>query len=302
MSRFSKMASVAAFMMTCLAGTTLRPLQAKDMGPDLSFDFRAMISEHLELINSGQAAKAAEFLCDHSHVGNIGNTGFYEELKKAFSGIYGSSGKFEAYEVFGYKQISPRSVSIDVLVHYEHRVMYFRYGLENKDNKWGHQSFSYTDKLDEIEREVPFQRLADSESVKTQSVDDPKLGFDFRGLLNEHLKLINAGEAEKAANLILKRTKQGELAVDRIFDFLKTKFGLFHETLGKYSGSEISGYKQVSQRCVYLYVINHYEKAMVQITYGFVYRNGEWKLLHINFTDNGQEMSRNVPFVRLMDK
>src|ERR1700677_5078883 len=118
MSRISRIALVVTALALCLGTAASQSTAPKGEGgnaPDLGFDYRALINEHQSLLNSGQAEKAADFIFAKGKQGKAGNPALAEELKKKFSGIYGTCGKHDGFEIFGYKQISPRCCVVYVM-------------------------------------------------------------------------------------------------------------------------------------------------------------------------------------------
>ncbi len=130
----------------------------------------------------------------------------------------------------------------------------------------------------------------------------PDLGFDYRTLIKDHQTLINTGAAEKAAEFLAAKTKQGKAANQALSEALTKKFSLIYGGSGKQDGVEFMGYRQISPRCIVFYVVGHYENSLIQFSYGFERWKGEWKLHHFGMVDDMGEIARNVPFIRITAK
>ena len=155
--------TVAVIALIFYLGTAeSQPVAVKDdfgKGPQLGFDYRAVIDEHQALIIAGESAKAVEFLGSKGKLGKIGNEVFADDLKKKFSLIYGSFGKHDGSEIFGYKQISPRAVVFYVLSHYENNLLQYTYGFELWKGEWKLHGFGMLDNMDDMARSQPIERI-----------------------------------------------------------------------------------------------------------------------------------------------
>src|SRR2546421_4534860 len=72
-------------------------------GPDIGFDYRKFVSDHLAYINSGQIDKAIEhFRASAIIPKNL--EPLEDTFRRGFASIYGSSGKMDSFEFVGYKR------------------------------------------------------------------------------------------------------------------------------------------------------------------------------------------------------
>ena len=154
----------------CLAGALfvcLRPAQTQQAaarpagkGPNLGFDYRAIISEHQGLLNTGEAEKAAELLRNRAKFPKAFEAGA-DDLKKKFALIYGAAGKHDRHEVSGYKRLSSSLYLFTVISHYDNVIMQFNYGFERHQGEWKLLIFGMADNPDLMFQNMPFQPIED---------------------------------------------------------------------------------------------------------------------------------------------
>jgi len=120
MSRLRFTAGAACALLICLRpaqsqvpGTGLKPSK----GPDIGFDYRAMIQEHQALINSGQVEKAVDYIQSRSKTPKLFVGA--DNLKKGLSLIYALAGNHDEHELVGFKHLTPRLYAFFVMAYYE---------------------------------------------------------------------------------------------------------------------------------------------------------------------------------------
>lgn len=129
-----------------------------DKGPDLGFDYRAFISEHQELINSGQVEKAVEHIKNRAKYPKTFER-LEENFRKIFAGIFATSGKSDGFELVGYKRYSSRQYQFFVMAYYENGAIQFNYGFERYQGEWRWIQFGTQNNPDVIGKDIPLQPI-----------------------------------------------------------------------------------------------------------------------------------------------
>lgn len=128
--------------------------------PDLDFDYRGYIAEHMRQISKGLIDQALEHV--QSRMKNPGGlVAKREEIRRNLSALYGASGRFEGHEIMSYRRLSSRCYKFYVFAKYEDRTVMFSYLFlfEKSRNKWLVGGFAFTDNLDSVESYAPLQPL-----------------------------------------------------------------------------------------------------------------------------------------------
>lgn len=135
-------------------------------------------------------------------------------------------------------------------------------------------------------------------SIKDKPANTLDIGFDYRGFIAEHMKLLTDGHTDKALDFLEKHVKnKNDFPAQR--EALKQWFGLVSGMGGKYEGYEVVGYKRLSSRTYKFYVLASYEKVDLVVTYLMEKSQGEWKLMGFGLKGKLEEIEQLIPFRQL---
>lgn len=143
-----------------VAANTPQSSNATQQGPDIGFDYKKVIDEHIKLISAGKHEAAFDHIVSKSRPGQF--DGGSEPMKKLFASIYSGAGKFIGHEVLGYRRLSNRHYRFYVMVDFENCrcPLMFAYYFEKIGGEWKLMGFNSTDKLEEHEKVLPFQPIS----------------------------------------------------------------------------------------------------------------------------------------------
>ena len=151
------LAGASCVLAVCLTSGT-SPGGRQPHIPDLGFNYREFIAEHLTRVHAGKVDQAVEYLKANARQPKAAEAQA-EGLKKALGDLYAGAGKHEYTEVVGYKRLSSRLYQFLVTAHYENWTAHYVYGFEKTPTgawKWIHFSIK---NLDEAAREFPYHLL-----------------------------------------------------------------------------------------------------------------------------------------------
>jgi hypothetical protein len=129
-------------------------------GPEIGFDYRAFITEHQALINSGQVEKAVEYIKSNAKYPKAFDP-LEEPFRKTFASIYGSAGKQENFEFIGYKRYSSRQYQFYAMAYYENGSIQWNYGFELHGEQWKWIQLGSQANPDEMGKVIPLQLMGD---------------------------------------------------------------------------------------------------------------------------------------------
>jgi hypothetical protein len=128
---------------------------------------------------------------------------------------------------------------------------------------------------------------------------DPDIGFDYRGLVAEHAKLLAEGKGDKALEHLEAHMPPGGFVPAQKED-MKKRFALIYGGAGKLTGTEMVGYKRLSSRIYRFYAVSHFDKMVILTSYLLVRdAAGKWQLHSYTVSDQIDELEKLTPVTPL---
>jgi hypothetical protein len=125
-------------------------------GPDLGFDYRALILQHAHAVAEGKADRALEVLDSRASSKDWFQAESREAAKKHIARIYGASVKHIESEVVGCKQITSRIVRIYAASHFDRAVVTYSFlFVKNAEDEWRLFAYQLSEGIDELEKLTP---------------------------------------------------------------------------------------------------------------------------------------------------
>lgn len=126
----------------------------------------------------------------------------------------------------------------------------------------------------------------------------PSIGFDYRGLIADHVKLVAAGSAEEAISLLEKHSSEKFPEAER--EGTKKKFAALYAGAGRFHSHEIVGFRKYSSRAYRIYAVLHFDGGFLLFAY-LLSKNSadEWKLTGYSISDKPEDLDRIIPFTPL---
>lgn len=133
-------------------------VKAAHRGPQLAFDYKAFIAQHLELVGAGEIDRAVDHL--KARIRNpAALPNVTESLKRSFATVFGAAGPFEGHEIYGYKQLGSRIYQFHVMAYFANGPMRFTYTFEERAGEWKWLNFGFQVNIDEAAKDAPLQPI-----------------------------------------------------------------------------------------------------------------------------------------------
>lgn len=124
-------------------------------------DVTQFIKEHLDYLGAGEIDRAIAMQIKSQGGPYPAET--LVALKKQFSTIYGTSGKYTGNEVVGYRRLSSRVTRVYAFCYFDKKYILFTYGFDKRATEWRLTNLSYTDRTADIEHNlnIPLMSMPD---------------------------------------------------------------------------------------------------------------------------------------------
>ena len=141
--------------------------------------------------------------------------------------------------------------------------------------------------------------LAAAVAAQPAPAKDPDIGFDYRAMVRDQLRLVADGKAKVAVEFLAERAMPGTFD-DKVWETMAKKFAVLFGAGGKYVGHEVVGYKRVASRVYRFYAVAYFENAVVSFSYQLAKTTDVgWRISNMTVGDGVAELAKVAPFVPL---
>lgn len=137
------------------------PSRVPRSGPDIGYDYERVIANHIDLVATGKADEAVGLLEKLGPV-MLSDT-LRQEWKRRYAFVYGGAGRYEGFELTGYRRLSSRDYKFYAVAHFERGPVQFGYVFHKIGSDWKVIGFSISDQIDEMEKLHPLQPIGGSQ-------------------------------------------------------------------------------------------------------------------------------------------
>ena len=120
----------------------------------------------------------------------------------------------------------------------------------------------------------------------------PEIRFEPRAFLDDQMKFVSQGLVNEACDQLSRHSRK--INAERLEEMKRSLARIFGVG-GPFHGHEIVGEIRIGKRLRRVYVLAHYEAGVILFSYVFELHEGAWKFTGLRFSDNLDELERNLP-------
>jgi len=141
--------------------------------------------------------------------------------------------------------------------------------------------------------------LALTVAAQPAPAKDPDIGFDYRAMVRDQMRLVADGKAKEAVEFLAERATPGTFD-DKFRETLARQFALLFGGGGKFVGQEVVGYKRVTSRVYRFYAVAYFDRATVTFSYQVIRTtDAGWRVSNMTISDGVADLEQLAPFVPL---